>query len=71
MIKKIKFFTKDIWEDFRNMNEGFSPKYWINNMIWYVWMTLFLGSLVIVATLGGLIYNIECKFKIIDNEKFF
>jgi hypothetical protein len=45
------------------MNEGFSPKYWINNVIWYVWMTLFLGSLVIAATLGGLIYDIECKFK--------
>lgn len=54
---------KDIWEDFYNMNEGFSPKYWINNVIWYVWMTLFLGSLVIAATLGGLIYSIECKFK--------
>lgn len=54
---------KDIWEDFHNMNEGFSPKYWINNVIWYVWMTLFIGSLVIAATLGGLIYYIECKFK--------
>ena len=71
MIKKIKFFIKDIWEDCHYINEGSSPKYWINNVIWYVWMTLFLGSLVIAATLGGLIYNIECKFKIIDNEKFF
>lgn len=59
MIKKIKFFIKDFWEDFRDMNEGFSPKYWINNAIWYVWMTFFLISLFIAAILGEIIYNIK------------
>lgn len=53
---------KDFWEDFYYMNEGSSPKYWINIAIWYVWMTCFLGSLIVAATLGGLIYNIRCKF---------
>ena len=62
MIKKIKFFIKDFWEDFHYMNEGSSPKYWINNIIWYVWMTLFLITMIIAATLGGIIYDIQCKF---------
>ena len=59
MIKKIKFFIKDFWEDFRYMDEGSSPKYWVNIAIWYVLMTLFLISMVIAATLGGIIYNIK------------
>lgn len=58
-MNKIKFFIKDFWEDFRYMNEGSSPKYWINIAIWYVLMTLFLISMVIAATLGGIIYNIK------------
>ena len=53
---------KDFWEDFYYMNEGSSPKYWINIAIWYVWMTCFLGSLIVAATLGGLIYNIRYRF---------
>ena len=57
-MNKIKFFIKDFWEDFRYMNEGSSPKYWVNIAIWYVLMTLFLISMVIAATLGGIIYNI-------------
>lgn len=59
MIKKIKFFIKDFWEDFRYMDEGSSLKYWVNIAIWYVLMTLFLISMVIAATLGGIIYNIK------------
>lgn len=58
-MNKIKFFIKDFWEDFRYMNEGSSPKYWVNIAIWYVLMTLFLVSMVIAATLGGIIYNIK------------
>jgi len=58
-MNKIKFFIKDFWEDFRYMNEGSSPKYWVNIAIWYVLMTLFLISMVIAATLGGIIYNIK------------
>ena len=58
-MNKIKFFIKDFWEDFRYMNEGSSPKYWFNIAIWYVLMTLFLISMVIAATLGGIIYNIK------------
>lgn len=59
MIQKIKNFIKDFCEDFRYMNEGSSPKYWVNIAIWYVLMTLFLISMVIAATLGGIIYNIK------------
>lgn len=59
MIQKIKNFIKDFWEDFRYMNEGSSPKYWVNIAIWYVLMTLFLISMVVAATLGGIIYNIK------------
>ena len=59
MIQKIKNFIKDFWEDFRYMNEGSSPKYWVNIVIWYILMTLFLISMVIAATLGGIIYNIK------------
>lgn len=58
-MNKIKFFIKDFWEDFRYMNEGSSPKYWVNIVIWYILMTLFLISMVIAATLGGIIYNIK------------
>jgi hypothetical protein len=58
-MNKIKFFIKDFWEDFRYMNEGSSPKYWVNIVIWYILMTLFLTSMVIAATLGGIIYNIK------------
>ena len=58
-MNKIKFFIKDFWEDFRYMNEGSSPKYWVNIAIWDVLMTLFLISMVIAATLGGIIYNIK------------
>jgi hypothetical protein len=41
------------------MNEGSSPKYWVNIAIWYVLMTLFLISMFIAAILGGIIYNIK------------
>jgi len=58
-MNKIKFFIKDFWEDFRYMNEGSSPKYWINIAIWYILMTLFLITMIIAATLGGIIYNIK------------
>ena len=58
-MNKIKFFIKDFWEDFRYMDEGSSPKYWVNIVIWYILMTLFLISMVIAATLGGIIYNIK------------
>jgi len=58
-MNKINFFIKDFWEDFRYMNEGSSPKYWVNIVIWYILMTLFLISMVIAATLGGIIYNIK------------
>ena len=58
-MNKIKFFIKDFWEDFRYMDEGSSPKYWVNIAIWYVLMTLFLISMFIAATLGGIIYNIK------------
>ena len=58
-MNKIKFFFKDFWEDFRYMDEGSSPKYCVNIAIWYVLMTLFLISMVIAATLGGIIYNIK------------
>ena len=58
-MNKIKFFIKDFWEDFRYMNEGSSPKYWVNIAIWYVLMTLFLILMVIAITLGGIIYNIK------------
>ena len=58
-MNKIKFFIKDFWEDFRYMDEGSSPKYWINIVIWYILMTLLLTSMVIAATLGGIIYNIK------------
>ena len=58
-MNKIKFFIKDFWEDFRYMDEGSSPKYWVNIAIWYILMTLFLTSMIIAATLGGIIYNIK------------
>ena len=58
-MNKIKFFIKDFWEDFRYMDEGSSPKYWVNIAIWYVLMTLFLILMVIAATIGGIIYNIK------------
>ena len=58
-MNKIKFFIKDFLEDFRYMNEGSSPKYWVNIAIWYVLMTLFLISLFIAAILGEIIYNIK------------
>lgn len=58
-MNKIKFFIKDFLEDFRYMNEGSSPKYWVNIAIWYVLMTLFLILMVIAATIGGIIYNIK------------
>ena len=58
-MNKIKFFIKDFWEDFRYMDEGSSPKYWVNIVIWYILMTLFLISMVIAATFGGIIYNIK------------
>ena len=60
-MNKIKFFIKDFWEDFRYMNEGSSPKYWVNIVIWYILMTLFLISMFIAATLGGIFYNIKHK----------
>ena len=59
MIQKIKFFIKDFWEDFHYMNEGSSPKYWVNNVIWYVWMTFFIGSLIVAAFLGNVIFKTQ------------
>ena len=72
MIKKIKFFIKDFWEDFYYMNEGSSPKYWINNAIWYVWFTFFIVTMFIAGTLGALFWEIQCwwyKFKTYKNYK--
>lgn len=51
---------KDIWEDFRYMDEGSSPKYFINKCIWGIWFVLFVVSLVIAVTLGILFYEIQC-----------
>ena len=53
---------KDIWEDFRYMNEGSYPKYFINKCIWGIWFVLFVASLVIAVTLGILL-KIEDKKK--------
>ena len=51
--------------------EGSSPKYWINTALWYVWMTLFLGSLIVAATLGGLIYDIQTKwYKFVKHKDY-
>jgi hypothetical protein len=58
-MNRVKFFIKDFWEDFHYMNEGSSPKYWVNIVIWYILMILFLILMFIAATLGGIIYNIK------------
>lgn len=60
-MNKIKFFIKDFWEDFRYMNEGFSHKYWINNVIWGVLFTFFIVTMFIAAILGGLFCNIRYR----------
>ena len=57
---KIMTKIKDFWEDFYYMNEGFSPKYWINNVIWGVWFTFFIVTMFIAGTLGALFYEIQC-----------
>lgn len=62
MVNKIIYYIKDIWEDFRYMNEGSSPKYWINQVIWYIWFTFFIITIFIAATFGGIIYDIQKKW---------
>lgn len=62
MANKIIYYIKDVWEDFRYMNEGSSPKYWVNQIIWYIWFTFFIITMFIAATLGEIIYDIQKKW---------
>jgi hypothetical protein len=58
-MNKIKFFIKDFWEDFHNMSEGSSPKYFINKCIWGIWFALFVASLATAAFLGYVIFKTQ------------
>ena len=51
---------KDFWEDFYYMNEGSSPKYFINQCICGIWFAFFIGTMLIAGTLGALFYEIQC-----------
>ena len=53
---------KDFWEDFYYMNEGSSPKYFINQCIWGIWFALFVASLAIAAFLGNVIFKAQVKW---------
>ena len=70
MIQKIKNFIIDFWEDFYYMNEGSSPKYFINKCIWGIWFAFFIVTMFIAGTLGALFWEIQCwwyKFKTYKN----